>query len=145
MAVENETLELVRNWIFLPILGVLGIAWRLNEKEHDAMRQVQKELKDSQDGLKTNTSAGYSVLNDKFMDYVDARVTEVKHEGNERINKANDHIAKLYENAERDRAAFREALAEHASASNARHIELLNGQSALLNAIHVGLAGKADK
>ena len=102
------------------------------------MRAAHSELKKQQESLQTNTSNGYSVLNDRVMEYIDGRVDEVKREGDKRFERTNEHITKLFENAEKDRATFREANAAQAELNSRRHIELLQ-------AIHTGLAGKADK
>lgn len=95
-------------------------------------------LRNLHESLKSNQSTGYSTLNDRVMGHIDERVEEVKAAHGKRIDKANEHIIKLFENAERDRSAFREALSQHAKDSADRHIELIK-------AIHTGLAGKADK
>lgn len=95
-------------------------------------------LKASHDSLRNSQSVDYSTLNDRVMVHVDERVDEVRTEHGKRIDKLNNHIEKLFENAEKDRAAFRDALTAHSQQSTERHIELMR-------AIHVGLAGKADK
>lgn len=95
-------------------------------------------LRERTENIKQNTSDGYSVLNDRVMEYVDSKVSDVRDEQRRKTDKMNDHIVKLFENAERDRASFREELARHSQQSSERHIELLS-------AIHTGLAGKADK
>jgi len=106
-------------------------AWNKNEREHEMLRIAH-------DSLRANQSSGYSTLNDRVMVHVDERVDEVKAEHGKRIDKINGHIEKLFENAEKDRAAFRDALSTHSQQSTERHIELMR-------AIHTGLAGKADK
>lgn len=95
-------------------------------------------LRSTQETLRTNQSSGYSTLNDKVMVRVDEKVDEVRTEHGKRIDKLNTHIEKLFENAEKDRAAFRDALNIHSQQSTQRHIELMQ-------AIHTGLDGKADK
>lgn len=84
-------------------------------------------LRDRTDSIKQNTSDGYSTLNDRVMSHVDERVSEVRDENRRKMDKMNDHIVRLFENAEKDRATSAE-----------RHIELMS-------AIHTGLATKADK
>ena len=72
------------------------------------------------------------------MVHVDEKVDGVRTEHGKRIDRLDTHIEKLFENAEKDRAAFRDALNIHSQQSTQRHIELMQ-------AIHTGLAGKADK
>lgn len=95
-------------------------------------------LKAGQEKLRDNASKGYSVLNDRIITHVDERVDEVKHDHGKRIDQLNQHVIKLFENAEKDRAVFREALSVHSQQSTERHIELMT-------AFHTGLAQKADK
>ena len=95
-------------------------------------------LRSTQETLRANQSSGYSTLNDRVMGHVDEKVDEVRTDHGKRIDKINTHIEKLFENAEKDRAAFRDALTTHSQQSTQRHIELMQ-------AIHTGLAGKADK
>lgn len=131
MAPDNSMLEFLRDWVFIPVGAALAWAWSRNEKEHEMLR-------DRTDNIKQNTSDGYSVLNDRVMDYVDTKVGVVQDEQRRKTDRMNDHIAKLFENAEKDRTSFRDALAMHTHQSSERHIELLQ-------AIHTGLSKKADK
>jgi len=131
MAPDNNMLEFLRDYVFIPIGTALVWMWSRNEKEHEMLRERT-------DSIKQNTSDGYSVLNDRVMDYVDSKVGAVQDEQRRKTDRMNDHIAKLFENAEKDRASFREELSKHSQQSAERHIELLS-------AIHTGLAGKADK
>lgn len=128
---DSDLIAFIKDFIWAPLLALIAWAWNRNEKEHDMIRS-------SHEALRTNQSTGYSTLNDRVMGHVDERVDEVKTEHGKRLDKINDHIAKLFENAEKDRAAFRDALTLHSRDSQDRHIELLK-------AIHTGLAGKADK
>lgn len=128
---DNDLIEFIKDFIWAPLLALIAWAWNRNEKEHEM-------LKASHDSLRSSQSVGYSTLNDRVMGHVDERVDEVKTDHGKRLDKINDHIAKLFENAEKDRAAFRDALTSHSRDSQDRHIELLK-------AIHTGLAGKADK
>lgn len=128
---DNDLVAFIKDFIWAPLLGLVAWAWSRNEKEHDM-------LKASHETLRANQSSGYSTLNDRVMEHVDDRVDEVKTDHGKRLDKINEHIAKLFENAEKDRAAFREALNTHSQQSTQRHIELMQ-------AIHTGLAGKADK
>lgn len=128
---DTNLLDFIKDFLWAPLLALIAWAWNRNEKEHEMLKSSHESLRNSQ-------SSGYSTLNDRVMEHVDGRVDELKSEHGRRIDKTNDHIAKLFENAEKDRAAFREALTTHSQQSTARHIELMT-------AIHTGLAGKADK
>ena len=128
---DADIFHFIKDWLWAPLLGLVAWAWTRNEKEHDMLRESQSKLRDS-------TSSGYSTLNDRVVAHVDERVDEVKQDHGRRIDKINGHIEKLFENAEKDRASFREALNIHSNQSTERHIELMQ-------AIHVGLAGKADR
>jgi hypothetical protein len=128
---DNDIFDYILKWLWAPVMGLIAWAWNRNEKEHDMLRSTQETLR-------TNQSSGYSTLNDKVMVRVDEKVDEVRTEHGKRIDKLNTHIEKLFENAEKDRAAFRDALNIHSQQSTQRHIELMQ-------AIHTGLDGKADK
>lgn len=128
---DNDIFDFILKWLWAPVMGLIAWAWNRNEKEHDVLRSTQETLR-------ANQSSGYSTLNDRMMDHVEERVDEVRTEHGKRIDKINTHIEKLFENAEKDRAAFRDALTTHSQQSTQRHIELMQ-------AIHTGLAGKADK
>ena len=131
MAPDDTLFTFVKDWLWAPALGLIAWAWNRNEKEHEMLKSTQDKMRDS-------TSMGYSTLNDRVVAHVDERVEEVKQDHGRRLDDLNRHVIKLFENAEKDRAAFREALTVHANQSTERHIELMQ-------AIHTGLAGKADK
>ena len=128
---DNDIFDFILKWLWAPMMGLIAWAWNRNEKEHDMLRSTQETLR-------ANQSSGYSTLNDRVMGHVDEKVDEVRTDHGKRIDKINTHIEKLFENAEKDRAAFRDALTTHSQQSTQRHIELMQ-------AIHTGLAGKADK
>ena len=128
---DDSVLHFIKDWLWAPLIGLVAWAWNRNEREHNDLRAIHTDLT-------KDTSKGYSTLNDRIMGHVDERVEEVKQDHGKRIEKINGHIEKLFENAEKDRAAFREALTVHSNQSTERHIELMQ-------AIHVGLAGKADR
>ena len=124
---DNDVLAFIKDFLWAPLLGLVAWAWHRNEKEHDMLREVQTKLRD-------NASAGYSTLNDRLVEHVDTAVMDMRDESRRKSDQLTGHIAKLFENAEHDRAAFNKTLADHRDDSFKRHIELMN-------AIH----GKADK
>lgn len=124
---EFDLFDFIKTFIWLPALALAAWAWKRNEKEHDMIRDSHERLSDS-------THTGHSTLNDKIMEYVDSAIMEVKDDQRRRSDRMNDNIAKLFENAEKDRKEFSNVMAAHREDSYKRHIELLT-------AIH----GKADK
>ena len=138
MTPDHDLLGFLKEWVILPAAAILGIAWRLNAKEHADLTEAQAKLREAQDKLRDNTSSGYSTLNDRVIAHVDERVEGLKHDHGDRIEQINKHVVKLFENAEKDRAAFRDALTAHSQQSTERHIELMS-------AIHIGLAKKVDR
>lgn len=149
---ENEVVTFAKEWVWPAVVGVGTIAagaakwlWQRNEKEHDELRQqakqkhdellyaIEKQRKDYE-RLKESASQGHSQLNDRLMEHVDTRVDEAIKFAREEDGRLmaelamhRGHIAKLFDKLE-----------DHARRSEDRHLELLQ-------AIHVGLAGKADK
>lgn len=128
---EADAFTFIKDYVWIPLAAAAGFFWKHNESEHE-------KLWEATDKLRTHTSDGYSTLNDRVMDHIDVTVSEIKDENRRRIDKMDQHITKLFENAEKDRSTFREALDNYARRSEERHIELLQ-------TIHTGLAGKADK
>ena len=124
---DMSVLEFVKDFLWAPLLGLIAWAWSRNQKEHDDMRAAH-------DKLMSGTSVGHSVLNDRIMVYVDTAAAEMRDEQTRISDKAAAHIAKLFENAERDRKDFHDQIDAMRKDSFARHIELMS-------AIH----GKADK
>lgn len=112
----NETSWKLLDYAWGIIFPLVGVIWAmLNKRVEENKVHHEKELATS---VKT----------------LDKRIDD--------LGKADDkikgHIEKLFENAEKDRAAFREALNTHSQQSTERHIELMG-------AIHTGLAGKVDR
>ena len=124
---EFNLIDFVKDFLWAPILALVGWAWTRNQKEHDDLRNNHEKLSDS-------THTGHSTLNDKIMEYVDSAIMEVKDDQRRRSDKLAQHVEKLFENAEKDRKEFSKVMADHREDSYKRHIELLH-------AIH----GKADK
>lgn len=127
MTVEPSLLEVIKDWVLVPLIGLFGWAWNHNESEHKAIR-------DAQDKLREQASEGQSKLNDKFMEHIDYRVTEA-------IKFAREEDTRLMQQMETQRghiAKIFDKLEEHARRSEDRHVEMLG-------AIHEGLSRKADK
>lgn len=149
---ENEVVAFAKEWVWPAVVGVGTVAataakwlWNRNEKEHEELRlqakQKHQELlyaletqRKDYERLKESASQGHSQLNDRLMEHVDTRVNDAIRFAREEDGRLMDelatqrsHIAKLFDKLE-----------DHARRSEDRHLELLQ-------AIHVGLAGKADK
>jgi hypothetical protein len=120
MTVEPSILELIKDWVIVPLITFFAWSWDRNEKEHKAIRDAHEKLKEE-------SSKGTSKLNDKFMEHIDYRV-------NEAIKLAREEDSRIMVHMER--IALK--LDEHASRSEERHIEQMK-------AIHEGLSRKADK
>jgi hypothetical protein len=127
MAPDDSILSFVKDFIWAPLLGLVAWAWSRNQKEHD-------DLWAAHETLRSGTTSGHSVLNDRIMEYVDTVTGDLRHQSRRQSDKANDHIVKLFANAELDRKEFHHQMDAMRSDNFARHIELMN-------AIHV----KADK
>lgn len=128
---ENDVLNFIKDFVWAPLLALVGWAWHRNEQEHQAIRAAHEKLKDS-------TSQGHSTLNDKFMEHVDLRLEATMKLMREEDNRNRDHIARLFDKIEETRRDTTNALAQHALRSEDRHSELMT-------ALHNGLAKKADK
>ena len=120
---DFDLISFVKDFVWMPAIGLVGWAWNRNQKEHD-------DLWRAHESTRKDTSTGHSVLNDKIMEYVDSTMVEVKDENRRRTDKINDHITKLFENAEADRRSFHQTLADHREDSYKRHIELLHAINA---------------
>jgi len=118
--------ELIK-WLSAPLFAIVAWAWNTNSKEHDALWAAHEKLQ-------SGTSSGHSVLNDRMMEYVDTVTGDLRDQSRRQSDRANEHIVKLFANAELDRKEFHHQMDAMRSDSFARHIELMN-------AIH----GKADK
>jgi hypothetical protein len=112
---ENDVLNFIKDFLWAPLLALIGWAWHRNEQEHKALR-------DAHDKLKDQASQSHSVLNDKFMEHIDARVADSINFAKEKDMLVREemaiqrgHIAKLYDKIE-----------EHARRSEDRHHELLS-------------------
>jgi len=116
---DFDLISFIKDFVWMPAVGLVGWAWNRNQKEHD-------DLWKAHESTRKDTSTGHSVLNDKIMEYVDSTMVEVKDEQRRRTDKINDHITKLFENAEKDRKEFHQTLSEHREDSYKRHIELLH-------------------
>jgi hypothetical protein len=136
--IDPELWDVVKTVVIVPATVIIGWAWKLNKEEHDAMKLEHKQLRES-------TSSGHSVLNDRIMEHIDDKVDSIRADYERRLDRTNDHITKLFQNAEADRASFREALTDLSNSSTNRHLEILKSQQDILVALHTGLAGKQDK
>lgn len=123
MAPDNDVFSFIKDWLWAPLLGLVAWAWNRNEKEHDLLKQKH-------DTLYQNTANGYSALNDKMMEHIDASISDIRDDQRRRSDKLAGHIEKLFENAEHDRKEFSTIMAAHREDSYKRHIELLHAINA---------------
>lgn len=120
---DFNLIDFIKDFVWAPLLALIGWAWSRNQKEHDMLRE-------SHDKLHHATHAGHSELNDRIMEYIDSTLGEVKDEQRRRSDKIAGHIEKLFENAEKDRKEFSQLMADHREDSYKRHIELLHAINA---------------
>ena len=118
MAPNEDLLTVFKDWVWLPLLAILGWAWNRNQTEHDQLWAAHEKLK-------AEASLGHSNLNDRLIEHVDERFEEVRRDAHERIEKTDGYIAKLFESAERDRKEFRDLISSHREDSFNRHLELM--------------------
>lgn len=131
---DAEVIGFVKDWLWAPCLALVGWAWTRNEKEHDMLRS-------SVDSLKTNTSSGYSTLNDRIMEHMDEQVRDTRKFVQDEdaklmaeLNLQRGHIGKLFDKID-----------DHGKRSEDRHNEVLNELRAMTNSFHIALSQKADK
>lgn len=134
MQPDNDVLQFIKDFLWAPLLGLIAWAWKWNQDDHKALWNATEKLRES-------ASASQSNLNDRIMDHVDGRVTEtmqlLRDEDAKLMSELNTqrgHIGKLFDK-----------LDEHARRSEDRHIEMMQNQQTILQALHTGLATKADK
>lgn len=131
---DDSVMHFVKDWLWAPLLGLVAWAWQRNEREHEMLWKTTQDLQ----SYATNVQ---SSLHDRFASNMDDRMREmrtfVKEEDNklsEEILISRTHIAKLFDKLE-----------EHGKRSEDRHFETLKEIRDLSNAMHKGLAQKADK
>ena len=116
---DNDILTFIKDWLWAPLLALIGWAWTRNQKEHD-------DLWEAHEKLQAGTSSGNSVLNDRIMDYVDTVTSDMKDQQRRTSDKATEHITKLFQNAEQDRKEFHKQISDLREDGFKRHIELMN-------------------
>lgn len=119
-------LKELASWASGIALALIAWAWKHNAEEHKMLAAQIKENADKAAALRQHTSDGYSTLNDRIMEHVDAAMADVKDEQRRRTDKLADHIEKLFHNAEIDRKEFFKNISDHREESYKRHIELLH-------------------
>jgi len=131
---DTDVLNFIKDFVWVPFLGLVGWAWNRNEKEHEVLKIAHQKLQD-------NTSSGYSVLNDRVMEHIDKQVTDVRqfviHEDLKlmaELGVQRGHIGKVFDKME-----------AHAIRSEDRHLETLAAIHSLANTMHIALSNKADK
>lgn len=147
-----EIFEFIKDWLWAPLLAALGWAWNRNVKEHDMLWKAHAKRIEEITATRKDAGDSHSTLMDRIVTHVDASVGKAMttmQEEDAKLHAENKvirgHIEKLFENAEKDRMAFRDMFAAHVQRSEDRHIELLKGQQDIITLVHTGLAQKMDK
>lgn len=131
---DTEVVNIIKDWLWGPLLGLLAWAWKWNQDEHEKLRSAQEKLKDA-------TSVSYSSLNDRIMEHVDYRITDtlkfVKEEDAKimlEMSTQRSNISKLFDKLE-----------DHGRHSENRHNEVMGVLREMTNSFHQALNQKADK
>ena len=151
-APDIELISLFKEWVWAPALAIAGWAWNRNIKEHDMLWKAHNKRIEEIQAVRKDAGDSHSSLMDRIVTHVDDSVGKAlasMQEEDSKLHAENQimrgHIEKLFENAEKDRMAFRDMLTMHVQRSEDRHIELLKGQQDMITLIHNGLAQKVDK
>lgn len=138
---DGSVVMFIKDYLWAPLLALVAWAWNRNEKEHEMLRESVKDLSDKVVHTRQNTSDGYSTLNDRIMNHIDAQVKEVRMfviaEDTKLMSELGvqrGHIGKIF-----DQMAAQERRSED------RHVETLGAIHALATQMHQALATKADK
>lgn len=138
---DGTILLFIKDYLWAPLLGLIAWAWNRNEKEHESLKSKVAELADKAADIRQHTSDGYSLLNDRIMNYIDVQVKETKlfvvAEDTKLLNELStqrNHIAKIYDKLE-----------DNSRRSEDRHLETLAEIRNLATTMHQSLATKADK
>ena len=149
---SHEILDFVKDFIWAPLLAMVGYFWARNQKEHDMLWKAHKERIGEIQTVRKDAGDSHSALMNRIVDHVDSSVNRamstMRDEDarlHEEVKVMRGHIEKLFENAEGDRALFRDMLLSHVQRSEDRHVELLKGQHDIIQLVHTGLANKVDR
>jgi hypothetical protein len=136
-----DILKELLSWASGVALALVAWAWKTNAEEHKMLHAQIKEAADKTADVKQRTSDGYSTLNDRIMEHMDAQQREMrafvmtedaKLLAETTINRS--HIAKIFDKIE-----------AQAQRSEDRHVETLQAIHTLATTMHTALATKADK
>lgn len=149
---SHEVFDFIKDFVWAPLLAMVGYFWVRNQKEHDMLWKAHNKRIEEIQAARKDAGDSHSVMMDRIVTHVDSSVNRAlttMREEDEKLHEETkvmrSHIEKLFENAEKDRIAFRDMFASHVQRSEDRHIELLKGQQDILTVIHTGLATKMDK
>lgn len=138
---DGTILLFIKDYLWAPLLGLIAWAWNRNEKEHESLKAKVDAITEKTTNLRQHTSDGYSLLNDRIMNYIDAQVKETKlfvvaedTKLMQELSTQRNHIAKIYDKLE-----------ETSRRSEDRHLETLAEIRNLSTTMHQSLAQKADK
>ncbi len=131
---DDSVVNFIKDWLWGPVLALIGWAWHRNEKEHEMLWTTTKELQ-------KYASESQSSLHDRFATNMETRMQEMRDFVREEDRKLSEevlisrgHIAKLFDKLE-----------EHGQRSEDRHLETLREIRILSTDMHKALATKADK
>ena len=149
---SQEVFDFIKDIIWAPLMGLVGYFFVRNQKEHDMLWKAHNKRIEEIQAVRKDAGDSHSSLMDRIVTHVDDSVGKAlasMQEEDSKLHAENQimrgHIEKLFENAEKDRMAFRDMLTMHVQRSEDRHIELLKGQQDMITLIHNGLAQKVDK
>ena len=138
---DHDVLAFIKDFLWAPLLGLVAWAWHRNEKEHDMIRAAHTKAMEHVDHLKSNTSSGYSILNDRVMEHIDKQINEVRtfviQEDAKliaEISVQRGHIGKIFDKME-----------AQSIRSEDRHSETMQAIHHLATTMHQALAQKADR
>lgn len=137
----HDVVAFIKDFLWAPLLLLIGFVWNLNEKKHDAHSVEAKAIRDDFTKLKEASAMGYSNLNDRIMEHVDGRMREtiafVQAEDAKlmgELSMQRGHIGKIFDKME-----------AQSQRSEDRHLETMNAIHTLATTMHQALAAKADR
>ena len=122
-APDPGLIDFLREWVWVPALGLVKWGWNRNQKEHDDMRASLSAMSKSSQELVTDTACDLR----QFVVTEDAKLMV-------EMSTQRGHIGKIFDKME-----------ENSKRSEDRHLQVLEKISELSSAMHNALSHKADK